>query len=112
MNYWVYKNTRSDVWSVRHKGKVLIHIKRLTIYNPTFKVWKSVIDKIRVNKRKTPCAFICSDKISYDKFKVPKHAREVIFNPYKYDTFVYADTEEPVINVTMCWMQFPKVYVI
>jgi hypothetical protein len=48
---------------------------------------------------------------SVQELRESMHYREVTYNPYKYETFVYKDTEEPVHKAEVAWVVGRNIFV-
>jgi hypothetical protein len=109
---WIYRNLRSQCWSIKRGGKVVMYSSSLLIARPSFVVWKTVIKRIRKERRKTPCAFVRGDIIDTDidvGLLNPDEWATVVFNPYHNDSFI--SDNSPIHNGQSCLMIYPYVYV-
>ena len=98
MRVEVYYNLHKNVFSVRHKGKVIAWGNRVTIENPQYVVREKGRQKVLEEGRKNVHAFVRGTLSDIDIFNqeclsMPK---EVIYNPYKYDSFVDGNTYQPI----------------
>ena len=120
MKVRVYWNLHKKMWSVQDTktNKVIGHKQHITLWSAKFVVrkggqkrvrqrtkgWNGIDDYERGSKNVHAFAegWYPSTWIS------PKHyheeGREVTYNPYKNDTFVYKDTGEPVGQVGQIWL--------
>ena len=102
MRVEVYYNLHKNVFSVRHKGKVIAWGNRVTIENPEYVVREKGRQKVLEEGRKNVHAFVrgtLSDINNFKFGKIQQHLsepREVTYNPYKYDSFVDGGTYQPV----------------
>ena len=102
MRVEVYYNLHKNVFSVRHKGKVIAWGNRVTIENPEYVVREKGRQKVLEEGRKNVHAFVRGTLSDINNFKFGKiqqrlsEPREVTYNPYKYDSFVDGDTYQPV----------------
>ena len=105
----VYWNLHRKVWSVqdRKTGRVINHAETLTLLNAKFVVRKSGQEKVRREGKKNVHAFAVGTTVP-EKEQISQWVwrqyegfggRVVTYNPYKNDTFVFADTGEPVTEV-------------
>lgn len=97
---FVYRNLHKNVYSVRDTktGRVVLHTKNITLSYVTFVVGEKgrqrVIQEGRKNVHAGVRGFPTSDS--------PEHATwRATYNPYRYETFVDVDTEEPVVIATL-----------
>ena len=102
MRVEVYYNLHKNVFSVRHKGKVIAWGNRVTIENPQYVVREKGRQKVLEEGRKNVHAFVRGTLSDINNFKIGKiqqrlsEPREVTYNPYKYDSFVDGSTYQPV----------------
>ena len=102
MRVEVYYNLHKNVFSVRHKGKVIAWGNRVTIENPEYVVREKGRQKVLEEGRKNVHAFVRGTLSDINNFKFGKiqqrlsEPREVTYNPYKYDSFVDGSTYHPV----------------
>jgi hypothetical protein len=122
--FYFYRNLHSDVFSIKYGGKVVERLTRALIPSAGFKVNAKGREKVRTLKVKHVHAYVLTDD-GYIRnlecaiegylsrmFTTGYVAREVIYNPYKNDAFVYADTGEDVEGHKTVLLEYPKVYVI
>lgn len=102
MRVEVYYNLHKNVFSVRHKGKVIAWGNRVTIENPEYVVREKGRQKVLEEGRKNVHAFVRGTLSDINNFKFGNiqqrlsEPREVTYNPYKYDSFVDGSTYQPV----------------
>lgn len=96
MNVQVYWNLHKNVWSVRHKGKVISHQGIICLSDVTFRVQPAGRDRVRREGKKNVHAFACGNYEPAGSYRDNKLGRNITYNPYKYDTFVYSDDLTPV----------------
>ena len=103
----VYFNLHKKLFSVRSRmtGKVIAHVDKVSLCDPKFVVRKSGRDRVRREGKKNVHAFVkgkllnpTEDTLLGALVKALTEGETVTYNPYKYDTFVYADTEQPIDN--------------
>jgi len=99
-----YKNLHKNKISVQVKvsgsWKVVYHAESVDLINVTFKVSKTGREKVLREKRKNVHAFVCGELISLDKSKKIQ-GEKVLYNPYKTETFVLADSNSPIESATI-----------
>lgn len=103
----VYFNLHKKLFSVRSLAtrKVFAHVDEVSLCDPKFVVRKSGRDRVRREGKKNVHAFVkgtlldprMSEQLDA-LVKVHTEGEPVTYNPYKYETFVYADTEQPIDN--------------
>ena len=102
MRVEVYYTLHKNVFSVRHKGKVIAWGNRVTNENPEYVVREKGRQKVLEEGRKNVHAFVRGTLSDINNFKFGKiqqrlsEPREVTYNPYKYDSFVDGSTYQPV----------------
>lgn len=99
--YRIYWNLHKKVWSLQDckTGRVFSHAEAFTLYDAKFVVRKAGQAKVRREGKKNVHAFAVGTG-GCDKGVATRYdGRPVTYNPYKNDTFVFADTGEPVTDV-------------
>ena len=102
MRVEVYYNLHKNVFSVRHKGKVIAWGNSVTIENPEYVVREKGRQKVLEEGRKNVHAFVRGTLSDIDIFLkgisewAKVEPREVTYNPYKYDSFVDGSTYQPI----------------
>lgn len=92
-------------YRVTDRGEIVL------MKNCSFKIYESGRQRVIKEKRKNVHAFV--EPTSYEhlneKADVSK-LREIYYNPYKHDSFVYKDTEEKIEKASMVLAQDNKLY--
>jgi len=91
----VYYNLHKNVFSVRHKGKVLYHRRYVALQDVTFAVQKAGNKKARETGQKNVHAFIRGTLTNYSDISHTDLSQQVTYNPYKYESFVNKSDESP-----------------
>lgn len=121
---FLYRNLRTKTWSRKEaNGRVSERPLQAIIYNPKMVVSTAGRDRVRRTKIKVVHAgirghvtFTSTDE-TWDLFTM-EHLktlgfREITYNPYLYDSFVFSDTGEPIFMATIAYMTADmKVYVL
>jgi|LauGreDrversion4_2_1035121.scaffolds.fasta_scaffold27211_4 hypothetical protein len=99
----VYYNLHKHTFSIQYKGLVIAHADYVKLNNVEFRVRQGGKEKVRAEMSKNVHAFVIGDLvdfIAYPSTDIPSASgsKSITYDPYKYDTFVYRDTEEPVMN--------------
>ena len=99
MRVQVYWNLHKDCWSVvalegDRKGRVVTHADKVLLRGATFAVQPAGRDKVRREGKKNVHAFVRGEWMA--ALAQGKARRSVMYNPYKFETFVFADNQEPV----------------
>jgi hypothetical protein len=115
----VYFNLHKKCLSVQYKGKVIDHAKSICLKDVEFKVSQAGRSRVLREKRKNVHAFVVGD-ISLNRppmyylrkysEKYTEFERRVTYNPYKYNSFVYADTEEPIKNADYVFIEGKDIF--
>jgi len=97
----VYYNLHKKTFSVQYKGRVILHADYVKLGDVEFRVREGGKEKVRQEKRKNVHAFVIGDLLDYCQYpceNIPPETNEkvITYNPYKYDSFVKKDTEEPI----------------
>jgi hypothetical protein len=101
----VYYNLHKHTFSVQKNNLVVLHADYVKLNNVEFKVRQRGMEKVRQEKSKNVHAFVIGNLVDYCKYPCDEIPEEptgniVTYNPYKFDSFVYQDTELPVYNAT------------
>ena len=101
----VYYNLHKHTFSVRYNNKIILHADYVKLGDVEFRVRKEGKERVRSEKQKNVHAFVIGDLMDYCKYPcddipTPPSDMIVTYNPYKYDSFVYKENEEPVYNAT------------
>jgi len=109
MKVEVYRNLHQKCWSVRDckTGKVVDHVQSVHLNNANLVVQPAGHAKVLREQRKNVHAFVrgwvsppivIMDYImeALNKGNELRPTKQVTYNPYKYDSFVYAETETPI----------------
>jgi len=99
----VYYNLHKHTFSVQKNGIVVIHADFVKLEDVEFRVRQGGKEKVRKEKSKNVHAFVIGNLVDFCQYPCDEIPEEptgnvVTYNPYKYDTFVYRDSEEPIIN--------------
>lgn len=97
----VYYNLHKHTFSVTYKSKVILHADFVKLRDVEFRVRKGGKERVRSEMAKNVHAFVIGDLVEYCKYpceNMPEESNNnvVTYNPYKYDTFVYKQTEQPI----------------
>ena len=101
----VYYNLHKHTFSVQKNGLVVLHADYIKLEDVEFKVRPGGREKVRQEKSKNVHAFVNGTLIDFCQYPCDDIPEEpvgdiITYNPYKYDTFVYRETEEPVLYAT------------
>ena len=99
----VYYNLHKQTFSVTYDSKVIMHADYVKLGDVEFRVRKGGKERVRSEKSKNVHAFVIGNLVDFCQYPCDEIPEEptgnvVTYNPYKYDTFVYRDSEQPVIN--------------
>lgn len=97
----VYYNLHKHVFSVTHKGLVKSYSDYVRLKDVEFRVRQGGNEKVRSEERKNVHAFVIGTLVDYkespsDDIPKPTGTKSITYNPYKYKSFVYKDSEEPI----------------
>jgi hypothetical protein len=98
----VYYNLHKHTFSISRNGRVIAHADYVKLTDVEFRVRQGGREKVVREKSKNVHSFVIGTLEDYCKYPCENLPSEpnsniVTYNPYKYDTFVYRDTEEPII---------------
>lgn len=99
----VYYNLHKQTFSVRYDNKVILHADYVKLGDVEFRVRSGGNEKVRKEKSKNVHAFVIGTLLDYceypcDNIPNPTSDKIVTYDPYKHNSFVYKDSEEPVYN--------------
>jgi protein-tyrosine phosphatase len=99
----VYYNLHKHTFSVQKNGLVVMHADYIKLENVEFKVRPTGKEKVRQEKSKNVHAFVIGELVDFCEYPCDDIPEEptgdiITYDPYKYDSFVYRETEEPVFN--------------
>jgi hypothetical protein len=97
----VYYNLHKHTFSLRDKSKVILHADFVKLGDVEFRVREGGKLKVRSDLQKNVHAFVIGTLLDYcqypcDNIPNSESKKVITYNPYKYDTFVYKKTEEPI----------------
>ena len=96
----MYWNLHKKIWSVQDckTGRVTDHVTALTLADAKFVVRPAGRAKVLREGKKNVHAFAVGHISLMNGVATCMTGRPVTYNPYKNDTFVFADTDEPVTD--------------
>jgi hypothetical protein len=105
----VYYNLHKHTFSVSYNGRVIAHADYVKLFDVEFRVRQGGRDKVLKDKRKNVHSFVIGTLVDYCKYPCEDMPSEpnnniVTYNPYKYNSFVMKDTEEPVYKADIVKM--------
>ena len=93
---YVYKNLHRNCFSIRQDGLIKAHTDGVCLYDAQFRVGKKGRERVLKEKRKNVHAGV-SGYIDRDwdlQSSPPTNFLGVIYDPYKYETFIHADIND------------------
>ena len=115
----VYWNLHKKVYSVQdyETGKVIDHMPALSMIDVSFHVRNGGKERVRKEGRKNVHAFMVGYvSMTRGTALVTRGAKKVTYNPYKYDSFVTVEEENPVTDAHIVtagsWDGLPSVWAI
>ena len=104
----VYRNLHKKCWSVRNNatGHVLWHCDEVLLTDVDLVVRPGGRAKVLREKRKNVHAFAkgsldslyVGNHLNRDEFPQGTIFKQILYDPYQYESFVYADSKEPVFK--------------
>ncbi len=110
MRVKVYFNLHRKLFSVvsleahDRYGKVIDHVQKIALDNAGFVVRPAGRARVLREKRKNVHAFV-TGTVSAIQDDYPGWADIVVYNPYKFSTFVLRDSHTPVHSAKKAWVQ-------
>ena len=116
MRVFVYWNLHKNVWSVKalegaQRGRVVGHHKQVLLANATGRVSEAGRQRVLREQRKNVHAGIVGELV-HTGAEGYFPGLPVTYNPYKYQSFVYKDTEEAYTGSQFAYMDNKKVTVL
>ena len=102
----VYWNLQKKLWSVRDYATkhVVAHEDELYLYKPIFRVQQAGCQRVRNTGVKNVHAYVLG-YWCHPGYKF-RATRRITYNPFKFNTFVWADNEEPVFELKYQHLMF------
>jgi hypothetical protein len=97
----VYYNLHKHTFSITYNNKVIMHADYVKLGDAEFRVRPGGKDRVRKEKSKNVHAFVIGRLLEYCEYPcedlpVTNSNKIVTYNPYKFDTFVYKNSGEPI----------------
>ena len=99
----VYYNLHKHTFSISRNGRVIAHADFVKLTDVEFRVRQGGREKVIREKSKNVHSFVIGTLEDYCKFPCDNLPSEpnsniVTYNPYKYNSYVMKDTEEPIYS--------------
>jgi hypothetical protein len=99
----VYYNLHKHTFSISRNGRVIAHADYVKLTDVEFRVRQGGREKVIREKSKNVHSFVIGTLEDYCKFPCENLPSEpnsniVTYNPYKYNSYVIKDTEEPIYS--------------
>lgn len=99
----VYYNLHKHTFSIQKSGIVFFHADFVKLKDVEFRVRKGGRQKVNLENRKNVHAFVIGTLLDFCIYPCENLPGEpdgyaVTYNPYKHDSFVIKDSEEPVFS--------------
>jgi hypothetical protein len=116
MKVEIYWNLHKNVWSIRHKGKVVQHANRAVVKNAKFVVQEGGRQRVLRECRKNAHAFVRGELVWTDKDPRPmlfttSEDEAVSYNPYKGPSFFMKTTGEDIVDAPIVLLGEKMLYV-
>lgn len=114
MRVEAYWNLHFNVISFREtaRGGRVQHTESLHLKNVKFAVQPAGREKVLREERKNVHAFVRGEVVSVGQGTPPRDKWvRATYNPYKYESFVIADTEEPIFSAREVVIEDKRIYV-
>lgn len=113
MKVFVYFNLHKKLWSVRamegeQRGRVIAHCDEIWLANAQTKVSEAGRQRVLRERRKNVHAGIVGEWCEAHENFV---GRSITYDPYRFSSFVFRDTETPCPAACVVKMQHGKVWV-
>ena len=107
----VYRNLHTNTWSVRDAKLRLVidHPTKVLLKNVKFVVSEAGRSRVLQQRRKNVHAVVRGELVHLPATSPVSPAwLEVVYNPYKYSTFVFKSGEQPIFQASDCWMEMQE----
>ena len=99
----VYYNLHKHTFSVTYKGRLISHSDYVKLEDVEFRVRQGGRERVVREKSKNVHSFVIGTLMDYCEFPCENLPEEpnnniVTYNPYKYNSYVMKDTEEPIFH--------------
>jgi hypothetical protein len=112
----VYYNLHTHTFSVRLNERVVLHTDYIKLENVEFRVRPGGREKVRQQQSKNVHAFVIGNIVDYtlpgEEIPNPSTDNQATYNPYKHDSFVKKDTDDPIFKAKEVEMIKRKVYLV
>jgi hypothetical protein len=97
----VYYNLNKHTFSVTYKNRLITHADYIKLNDIEFRVRQGGREKVIKEKRKNVHSFVIGTLMDYCKYPCESLPSEpnshiVTYDPYKYNSYVMKDTQEPI----------------
>ena len=115
MRVEVYFNLHKHLFSVRsaRSGRVILHTAKVHIRNPEFVVRQGGRQRVLKERKKNVHAFVRGDATYFIDMRSEKDCPtldNVMYNPYKYDSFVKVIDKTPVRKAKRAYLSLEPRY--
>lgn len=111
MRVEAYWNLHKQVISFRESGGRVQHAESLQLRNVRFAVQPAGREKVLREQRKNVHAFVRGEVVSIGQDCAGLGAPVLVtYNPYKYDSFVIAETGEPIHEARVVFIEDKRIY--
>lgn len=99
----VYYNLHKHTFSITLQGKVVKYADYVKLSDVEFRVRSGGKERVIKEKKKNVHAFVIGNLLDFCDYpceNIPEETNDniITYNPYKYDSFVRKDNEEPIFN--------------
>lgn len=116
MKIYIYRNLNKGNFSAKRGGRVFAYPTSCRIHTPTLQVSeKSQVRARNDNQRNVHAYIVCDQFIEENSEDLRKEVRtrnfkQLYYNPFKTDTFVIKDTDQPVYSAKEIILVDEKAY--
>lgn len=115
MKVFVYFNLHKKMWSIRaqegpYKNRVIAHRDSLSLTDVVFKVSEAGRQRVIKEQRKNVHAGAVGQWS--ERNEMDSKARAIAYDPYRYPTFVYRDTKDPITSASRAVFRGKQVWAV
>jgi hypothetical protein len=108
--FYVYRNLHKGGFSIKHRGRVVARHRRFCLTNPELRVSQASQSRARNQKQRNVHAYVVGDTVTVAVPSAFVPSGQLYYNPFKYDTFVDAETKEPLEAISAVYFDGNTAY--
>lgn len=102
--YYIYRNLRENLFSIKHKGIVIDRQSDLVLFNVKFQVSEKGRQRVINSKRKNVHAYAVCDGYQLQRKSLCANYVGITYNPHLNNGFIQLDTKAPVFKADVAYL--------